>query len=189
MKYNKTFIATSESESEYKMSVFNEEWNRLMPEDLAFFTSSEIEGFLPNLNHELNSNENETTIQDQSSVAELDIPKKIEQKVHVSTNKKSMCHMLDDSKRSTFKKISLNNTLEDCFTFPSLVTVARPGLCKQKYDESVLDNQIEKTLQHTSSNFIQYLMMKGLLRSSQKCPIHQRKNLNFGRFIIHFLIY
>lgn len=169
------------------MSAFNEEWNRLMPEDLAFFTSSDIGSLLQNLNYE--SNGNETTIQDQSSylsVAELDIPKMIEQKVHVSTNKKFMCHMLDDSKRSTFKKISLDNTLEDCFTFPSLVTVARPGLCKQKCDENVLNNQIEKTLQHTSSNFIQYLMMKGLLRSSQKCPIHRRKNLNFGRFIIYF---
>lgn len=78
------------------MSLFNEEWNRLMPEDLAFVTSSDIGSLLQNLNYELKSNENETIIQDQSSY--------------------SMCHTLDDSKRSTFKKISLNNTLEDCFT-------------------------------------------------------------------------
>ncbi|XP_019877466.2 uncharacterized protein LOC109605340 isoform X2 [Aethina tumida] len=59
-------------------------------------------------------------------------------------------------------------------TFPSLVVTARPQLSSgdQNADRSKLDTKVKSVLMHPPTKFIEWLIQQGLLKSEQKCSLH-----------------
>lgn len=72
-------------------------------------------------------------------------------------------------------------------TFPSLVVVARPSLCisesgNQNQNRAALDRKVKRLLILAPSQFAEYLIQQGLVKSEHYCQTHPHVKLKLGMY-------